>query len=433
MLSDSNVIVALHTHSLFFSSTDGGPGASSTVGLWTELGPVLLNDDAKTTDASDGTTTISPQYNPYAWTRLGHLLMIDQPAPVGFSYCNDDVVSENCGNIAWTDELTTDNTMMAFATLFDQFPDLLDLPLYLTGESYAGIYIPTLARSMMSVYDNLVGFAVGDGCLGTETGICSNIGQETVPTYWDLLFLLGHHQIPIDTYHYVMSECRTDTTTGKAAAAAAVQAVVDIPVTSSSSITFVNTKECQEAWKKVQDQVGGMYAYGLYDECTYENGLSKLKGGLNDYTCGGVNVMVEYFNMPDVQAAFHVEANFFQTDNAEGGFRYTATEPDLRPFYQHVVAHSSLRVLVYNGDADPSINSFMTRDWTSHLPGLVETQAWRPWTVDGCRRMGGYVTRYEGDFDFLTIRGAGHMCVHDRLFFVLFIVGCGLLMLMLML
>ena len=34
---------------------------------------------------------------------------------------------------------------------------------------------------------------------------------------------------------------------------------------------------------------------------------------------------------------------------------------------------------------------------------------WRPWTSDGCQRMGGYVTRYEGDFDYLTIRGAGHM------------------------
>jgi carboxypeptidase C (cathepsin A) len=121
--------------------------------------------------------------------------------------------------------------------------------------------------------------------------------------------------------------------------------------------------------------------------------------------------MVEYFSLPAVQAALHVEANFFQTDNAEGAFRYTATEPDLRPFYLDAVTNSRLRVLVYNGDADPSINSFMARDWTSHLPGLVETQEWRPWTVDGCRRMGGYVTRYEGDFDFLTIRGAGHMCV----------------------
>ena len=39
----------------------------------------------------------------------------------------------------------------------------------------------------------------------------------------------------------------------------------------------------------------------------------------------------------------------------------------------------------------------------------METEEWRPWTSDGCRKMGGYVTRYEGSFDFLTIRGAGHM------------------------
>ena len=41
--------------------------------------------------------------------------------------------------------------------------------------------------------------------------------------------------------------------------------------------------------------------------------------------------------------------------------------------------------------------------------GFTEYQHWSPWTVDNCQRMGGYVTRYEGSFDFLTIRGAGHM------------------------
>ena len=50
----------------------------------------------------------------------------------------------------------------------------------------------------------------------------------------------------------------------------------------------------------------------------------------------------------------------------------------------------------------------MSQNWTVAL-GLTETEAWRPWTLDSCQRMGGYVTRYEGDFDFLTIRGSGHM------------------------
>ena len=41
--------------------------------------------------------------------------------------------------------------------------------------------------------------------------------------------------------------------------------------------------------------------------------------------------------------------------------------------------------------------------------GFEVLEEWRPWTVDSCKRVGGYITRYAGDFDFLTIRGAGHM------------------------
>lgn len=44
-----------------------------------------------------------------------------------------------------------------------------------TGESYAGIYIPTLVEEIManSTFINLKGFAIGDGCLGTESkGAC---------------------------------------------------------------------------------------------------------------------------------------------------------------------------------------------------------------------------------------------------------------------
>jgi carboxypeptidase C (cathepsin A) len=65
-------------------------------------------------------------------------------------------------------------------------------------------------------------------------------------------------------------------------------------------------------------------------------------------------------------------------------------------------------MLVYNGDTDPAITSFAAQNWTSHL-GLKELAEWSPWTLDGCKRVGGYVTRYEGGLDFLTIRGAGHL------------------------
>lgn len=55
------------------------------------------------------------------------------------------------------------------------------------------------------------------------------------------------------------------------------------------------------------------------------------------------------------------------------------------------------------------LNTFVAQNWTVAL-GFKEEQAWRPWTVDGQQAMGGYVTRYAHNyFDFLTIRGAGHM------------------------
>ncbi len=125
-------------------------------------------------------------------------------------------------------------------------------------------------------------------------------------------------------------------------------------------------------------------------------------------------VMEAYFQHPEVLEAFHVPNNYYSVDNAVG-FDYTPTEKDLRPFYKSLTydnrlrdESSQIRVLIYNGDADPAITSLAAQNWTWHLD-LPETESWRPWTVDSCRRVGGYVTRYEGSFDFLTIRGAGHM------------------------
>ena len=63
-----------------------------------------------------------------------------------------------------------------------------------------------------------------------------------------------------------------------------------------------------------------------------------------------------------VREALHVPAtsNFFDGDNG-AGMIYQSTEPDLRPFYQHVANSTALRVIVYNGDTDPAINSFVAQ------------------------------------------------------------------------
>merc|ERR1711931_140633 len=56
----------------------------------------------------------------------------------------------------------------------------------MSGESYAGIYVPTLAEVILEKTLNgtytgapLKGIAVGNGCTGSEVGICSRRNNST--------------------------------------------------------------------------------------------------------------------------------------------------------------------------------------------------------------------------------------------------------------
>ena len=50
-------------------------------------------------------------------------------------------------------------------------------------------------------------------------------------------------------------------------------------------------------------------------------------------------------------------------------FRYVPTEPNVMTFYKHLLdTRPDVRMLVYNGDADPSLSSFRTQAaWFPYL------------------------------------------------------------------
>jgi carboxypeptidase C (cathepsin A) len=283
------------------------------------------------------------------------------------------------------------------------FPEYAKHDLFLTGESYAGVYIPMLAREILndqssSTRNYLRGVAVGDACMGTDV-LC---GDKFGP-WWYEQFMYGHGQISTKLHNELLHVCGIE------------------------QLQYgVTADDCKQLLDQMDKEIGGYYGYNLYDECGAENILSAdwrrpqtqkywsnvrvpVGGALNDYPCGGVGAMTIWLNQTDVLKALHVPdgAYFFLTDNGVG-FNYTLTETNLMTFYHHLVHDTDVRVLIYNGDTDPSINVFVSQNWTSAMR-LPETQAWRPWTRDGKQQMGGYVTRYEGGFDFLTIRGSGHM------------------------
>jgi len=403
---------SIHMHYLFFESegnpetdplliwSNGGPGAGSEFGLFTELGPLQLTGASLKTDEYNKTGIPTIFGNPFAWTKVANVLMYDSPAPVGFSYCNDDVGGDgySCGN--WDDTRTAKSVHQFVESWMKAFPKFAAHDLYLSGESYAGVYIPMLAREIVN-FDSptrahLKGFAVGDGCVGTDV-LC---GEKSGP-WFHIKFMQGHGQISDKLHSEIVQTCGKEQ----------LQRGITDPA-------------CGKLVDQMDEAIGGYYGYNLYDECYDQNVFlsqqqgrkywsnvpsQAVGGALNDYPCGGVGAMLKWLNQSSVKEALHVPegAYFFNTDNGVG-FNYTSTEKNLMPFYQEAVNEKGLRVLVYNGDTDPGLNSFAAENWTVAL-GFNETQAWRAWTLDGAVKVGGYVTRYANNFDFLTIRGSGHM------------------------
>ena len=106
----------------------------------------------------------------------------------------------------------------------------------------------------------------------------------------------------------------------------------------------------------------------------------------------GPQALFAWLEHPDVKRSLHVsqDAYFFSGDNGVG-FTYNLTERNLLPFYKHLVYNTSIRVLVYNGDTDPGINSFTAQNWTSFL-GFPEKEGVEK--LDSRREAGSSGIRY---------------------------------------
>ncbi|KAF1885330.1 hypothetical protein Lal_00029219 [Lupinus albus] len=130
----------------------GGPGCSSSIALFYENGPFKIAKN------------FSLVWNDYGWDKASNILFIDQPTGTGFSYTSDETDIRS-------DEAGVSNDLYDFLqAFFKEHPQFSKNEFYITGESYAGHYIPALAsrvhkgnNAKEGIPINLKGFAIGNG------------------------------------------------------------------------------------------------------------------------------------------------------------------------------------------------------------------------------------------------------------------------------
>ena len=134
---------------------NGGPGASSLTGLLIEgIGPYTLQADGRTLVA-----------NPWSWHRLAHVLVWDQPVGAGFAF-----TERADGYVRSMPQMAT-QLLAGLNGFYSRHPEYRACPVYVTGESFAGKYIPAFVEHVHHSNSdrsaeqriNLVGAAIGNG------------------------------------------------------------------------------------------------------------------------------------------------------------------------------------------------------------------------------------------------------------------------------
>lgn len=129
----------------------GGPGATSLIGLFTENGPYIVKHKH------------GLKRREYTWIEYHSVIYIDNPVGTGYSF------TEKEEGFAKNEDDVGGNLYTALQQFFLLFPELQNNDFFVTGESYAGKYVPALSYAIhknnptAKLKINLKGLAIGNG------------------------------------------------------------------------------------------------------------------------------------------------------------------------------------------------------------------------------------------------------------------------------
>mmetsp|Transcript_12469 Transcript_12469/g.18464 ORF Transcript_12469/g.18464 Transcript_12469/m.18464 type:complete len:585 (-) Transcript_12469:128-1882(-) len=424
---------------------NGGPGASSIIGFLEEEGPLLIN------------ATGGFMENPWGWTRYANLLAIEAPIGVGYSFCSRQLQGKPCKN---TDRYTASTSRAALVNFFsEKFPELAQNDFFITGESYAGVYIPTLSKEILDHTDiNLKGIAVGDPCTDNKAQ------SESMDSLWyshkygllddemfDLLWNKCNARVPNlmtrGGVHHVAHDLNKE-----------LKTIENLEERKSRAQELYHEIVLNGNFEKLKDSPECTIAFRKF-LISSSNSLSQdwEKIFVDDYSLFAPVSSLEHEQLAawmrrkDVRQALHVDhASTTTWPYASVGFDYLkeyhacnwndsiSLNISMIDVYKTVIPKLD-RTWIYNGDTDPCVSYEGTRLAVKQIQiDELDGGSYRPWfyyhsaasievlaeksalfgpnlvAQDMGAQMGGEVTDYELGLSFVTFHGSGHMVPQFR-------------------
>ncbi|CAM6081573.1 unnamed protein product [Calypogeia fissa] len=364
----------------------GGPGCSGVgYGALSEVGPFLIKDGKLVG-------------NKYSWNKEVNLIFVDLPVEVGFSFTNDTKYEFN-------DHNTAADSYKFLVGWFKKFPKYTTNEFYLLGESYAGHFVPELARQILLENEKSSDFKLN------FRGF--NIGNPWTDSYLDnkgtLQWYLSHSLISEETFNLALSNCNLSISyyIGDVGNAACKEAERDIYNVDLSEVDIDNIYE--DTCNLENTTIGSNMLFNQRRPSKRQRLSSSWHHGQNPCAPDGVLI---YLNTPAVQKALHVPTHVNWTDCSDSvGNLYSHVDSvrSMLPVYKQLLK-TDIKMWIYSGDWDGNVPTTGTRAWIKSLE-LPIVMKWRPW--DYKSQVGGWTQVYKG-LTFTTVRGAGHMVPTDQ-------------------
>ncbi|XP_061355469.1 serine carboxypeptidase-like 42 isoform X2 [Gastrolobium bilobum] len=336
---------------------NGGPGCSSMGGgAFTELGPFYPKGDGR-----------GLRINSKSWNKASNILFVESPAGVGWSYSNT-TSDYNSG-----DASTANDMYLFMLKWYEKFPSYRSRELFLTGESYAGHYIPQLTNALLDhnahstgFKFNIKGVAIGNPLLRLDRD-----APATYEYFW------SHGMISDEIGLAIMNNCDFD----------------DYAYASPHNVSH----SCNDAMYEANLVVGN-----------YINNYDVILD-----VCYPSIVEQELRLKKMVQKALHANRTNlpYSWSMCSPVLNYSDTDGniDILPILKRIV-QNHIPVWVFSGDQDSVVPLLGSRSLIRELAHELKfkiTVPYGAWFHKG--QVGGWVTEYGNLLTFATVRGAAHM------------------------